>query len=131
MTLAISAPYPKTKVTSILPNPEFGNIRATQSKVQVKRSMTGKVWTYVNPNDRDSITLTFELSRQKDLEFGEFIRIYHTAFWKIVDHNGNNWKCQLVGEPVRRVARKRNNATSSSTGGEVIIVTIRLSVEAI
>jgi hypothetical protein len=93
--------------------------------------MTGEVWTYVNPNDRDSITLTFQLSRQKDLEFGEFVRIYHTAFWKIVDHNGNTWKCQLVGEPIKRVARGRNNPTSSSTGGEVIIVTISLSVEAL
>jgi hypothetical protein len=130
-TIAISAPYPRTKVTMILPAPNFGNIRASQSSIQMKRSMTGEVWTYARPNDRDVVQLSFSLSRQKDLELGEFIRVYHTAFWKIVDHNGNSWKCQLVGEPIKRVAHSRNNATSSSTGGEVINVTLKFSVEAI
>lgn len=130
-TITVSAPYPKTKVTMILPAPNFGNIRASQSSIQMKRSMTGEVWTYIRPNDADVIELTFSLSRQKDLELGEFVRVYHTATWKITDHNGNNWKCQLVGEPIKRIARARNNATSSSTGGEVINVRLKFSVEAI
>ena len=131
MTVSLAAPYPALKVTTILPDPEFGNFRASQSAIQIKRGMTGRVWTYINPNDRDAISLQFRLSRQKDLELGEFLRIYHTAYWKVVDHNGDAWKCQLVGEPIRRTARARNNTTESTTGGDVIVLTLNLSVEPI
>jgi len=131
MTVAISAPYPATKVTSILPDPEFGNFRATQARIQVKRGTTGEVWTYANPNDRENITLTFSLSRAKDLEFAEFVRIYHTATWKVVDHNGKEWKVQLVGRPIRRRATARIGATNSSTGGEAIELMLKLSCEAL
>lgn len=131
MTVAISAPFPAMKVTSILPDPDFGNIRATQSTIQFKRTMSNNVWTYAKPNDKETSSLTFNLTRQKDLEFGEFLRIYHTATWKLIDHNGKAWKVQLVGEPIRRVARGRVGATSSTTGGEAIILTINFSAEAL
>lgn len=131
MTIAISAPYPATKVTTILPDPNFGNFRATQSTIQIKRGTTGEVWTYTNPNDKENISLTFSLSRQKDLEFAEFVRIYHTATWKVIDHNGKSWKVQLVGRPIRRTARGRVGTTASSTGGEAIEVKINLSCEAL
>lgn len=131
MSIAISAPYPATKVTSILPDPDFGNIRASQSGIQIKRGMSGDVWTYTKPNDKEVSSLTFNLTRQKDLELAEFLRVYHTATWKLIDHNGKEWEVQLVGEPVRRRARGRVGETSSSTGGESIILTLNFSAEAL
>lgn len=131
MSISIAAPYPALKVTSILPDPNFGNVRASQSGIQIKRGMTGEVWTYAKPNDKEVSVLEFSLTRQKDLEVAEFLRIYHTATWKLIDHNGKQWKVQLVGRPVRREARGRVGATSSSTGGESIILTLSFSAEAL
>jgi len=132
MSVAISAPYPKTKVTTILPDPQLGNTRATEANVQLKRSMTGRLWSYVQSNDREIMVLTFIITRQKDFELAEFIRVYLTADWKLIDHNGDEWKVKLLGEPIRRdsVGRAASSNTNA-TGGETKTVTLSFSAEAI
>jgi hypothetical protein len=132
MSVSISAPYPKQKVTTILPDPLNNNTRASESDIQLKRGMTGKVWSYIQTSSKSRLSLTFILSRQKDLELQEFVRVYHAAkFWKLTDHDGNEWKVKLIGEPIRREAIGRINSNTSSTGGESRKVTLNFSAEAL
>jgi hypothetical protein len=132
MSVQISAPYPKQKVTIILPDPSFGNTRASESTVQLKRTMTGKLWSYINTSLKERVVFTFTLSRQKDLELQEFVRVYHAAeFWKLTDHNGKEWKVKLAGEPIQRSSVGRINSNDSSTGGESRRVKLIFSAEAL
>lgn len=132
MSVSISAPYPKEKVTTILPDPQLGNSRATESNIQLKRTMTGRLWSYIRSNDTEILKMTFIITRQKDFELSEFIRVYLTADWKLIDHNGKQWKVKLVGEPIRRnsVGRAATSNTAA-TGGETKSVTLTFSAEAL
>jgi len=130
MSVTLSAPYPKTKVTTVLPDPQLGNTRTTESNVQLKRTMTGKLWSYVQSTDKEILVLSFIITRQKDFELAEFVRIYLTADWKLIDHNGKEWKVKLLGEPLRRnsVGRAASSNTNA-TGGETKSVTLTFSAE--
>ena len=132
MSVAISAPYPKSKVTTILPDPQFGNTRKSESSIQLKRTMTGRVVSYIRSSDKEELQFTFIMTRQKDFELLEFVRVYNAADWKLIDHNGKEWKVQLVGEPIRRTAAGRSSSSNtSSTGGETRQVTLTFSAEAL
>jgi len=130
MSVTLSAPYPKTKVTTVLPDPQLGNTRTTESNVQLKRTMTGKLWSYVQSTNKEILVLSFIITRQKDFELAEFVRIYLTADWKLIDHNGKEWKVKLLGEPLRRnsVGRAASSNTNA-TGGETKSVTLTFSAE--
>jgi hypothetical protein len=132
MSISISAPYPKAKVTTILPDPQLGNSRTPESNVQLKRSMTGRLWSYVQSNANEILSMTFVITRQKDFELAEFIRVYLTADWELIDHNGKKWKVKLLGDPIRRESIGRAAASNANaTGGETKRVTLTFSAEAL
>ena len=72
MSTFFAAPYPRLQTTSVLPDPEFGDSRASEASIQIKRRMRGKVSTYVNPNDTQVLVLTFLLTRKKHAEVDQF-----------------------------------------------------------
>lgn len=128
MSTEIKGPYPNPKVTIILPNPQFEDARASESKIQVKRTMTGRLITYVQSSDRVTLRLPFILSRMKSLELEAFINAYQSARWQVTLYDGSVWDAQLVGEPVIRAAVGRGGS-SSTTGKEVVEVALTLSAK--
>ncbi len=131
MSVKFSAPFPKTKVETTLPDPQFADARTTQARGQVKRTMTGEIYTYGMASTKVELRYSFLITRQKDLELDQFLRVYHTATWKIVDHRGDVWEAQLVGRPISRKAVRKIATGSERTGDEEIEVTLFFSAEKI
>lgn len=136
MTMRIEAPFPKSHVTVVLPNPEFADAQGSQASVQIKRRMrpkagqnAGGAITYVQANDKRTLILRWFLTRQKDLELAAFLKIFHTANWKLILHDNSEWDAQLIGEPIRRRAVDRIHDTNSSIGGESIELTMTFSAK--
>lgn len=131
MSVKFSAPFPKTKVETTFPDPEFADARATQSRGQIKRTMTGETYTYGTASTKVDLRYRFFITRQKDLEFDQLLRVYHAATWKIVDHRGDVWEAQLIGRPISRKAARKIDSDTTRTGGEEMDITLFFSAEKI
>jgi len=135
MSTFLRAPYPTTKVTTVMPDPQEENSQGSQSKVQIVRGSTNvKKWTYVQSSDKVNLSANWVLTRAKDEELAEFIRVYHTAVWEVEythDDVVKKWKAQLVGRPIRRRTTGRQDKNNTTTGDEVVEVTLNFSAEAI
>jgi hypothetical protein len=128
MTTTLRAPWPNYKVTSILPSPEFGDGRAAESTIVIKRTMTGRKLTYVKPSDRYLLTLPFQLTRMKALEVEAFLKSYQAAPIFLELYDGSQWEAKLVNQPVSRVATERIG-TSTISGKELIELTLTFSAK--
>lgn len=124
----IKGPYPNSKVTILLPNPQFEDARASEAGIQIKRTMTGRLITYVQSSDRVTLRFPFQLSRMKSLELEAFINAYQSAHWHVTLHDGSKWDAQLVGQPVVRTATGRAG-NSATIGKETVEVTLTLSAK--
>lgn len=119
MSIKLEAPYPAIQTIIYLPNPLFNDSEAITDSIQVLRSMTGIVRTYVKTtNNRRSITFNFKLSRLKGLELREFIRSYYRSSIRLTDHLGQVWNVKLSSNPF-----------DFSTPGPVEQQTIQVSFE--
>ena len=127
MSTFFAAPYPNIKVTSVLPDAELGDGRASESSIQIKRTRTGTVKTYVRSSNRQTLTLQFSLTRMKDLELIQFTQAFHTTDWRITLYDGSQWQAKLVGEPIRHTATTRYDTNNADTGDELIEVSMTFS----
>lgn len=129
MTTTIKAPHPAHKVTTLLPNPEFGDSRASQSTLILKRTMTGRKITYAKPSDFYTLTLPFQLTRQKALELEALLNAYQSAPLHITLYDGSTWEARLVNEPVSRTATEKIATNNTRTGDELVEVTLTFSAK--
>jgi len=124
MSTIIAAPYPGTTVTMVLPNAKLEDMRASQQKIAVRRSMLGRLITYVKSNSRQTHRLSFELSRMKALELEAFVTIYYRAEWLITLYDGSQWIVQLLANPFEQITTDR---AGGWPGNEFVTVTLQLS----
>lgn len=108
MTTIIAAPAPLTRVTCVLPSAKFEDSHALSNKVDVKRSMLGRVITYVKSSPNRTLKLPFELTRAKALELQAFITIYYRAEWIITLHDNTMWRGRLLSNPFESVDAQRS-----------------------
>ena len=127
MSTFFAAPYPRLQTTSVLPDPEFGDSRASEASIQIKRRMRGKVSTYVNPNDTQVLVLTFLLTRKKHAEVDQFITAYHTTDWRVTLPDGSRWVTKLVGEPLLGSWTQKIDRGNPRTGDEEVDMTFTFS----
>lgn len=120
------APYPNPKDTMIFPRPLFQDIRRSEQKVTVKRTMLGETWTYVDSSDRHTLVLPFRLTRVKAIELGRFLDVYKAAPMQLDLYDGSKWNVQLVREPVARTSTN-GIGEITKTGGETVEVTMTFS----
>ena len=128
MSTILRAPWPNYKVTSILPNPQFGDTRASESTITIKRTMTGRKVTYIKPSERYVLTLPFQLTRMKSLEVEAFLQSYQSAPIFIELYDGSQWEALLVDAPVSRQATERIG-TNPLVGKELITLTLTFSAK--
>ena len=126
MSTIMRAPWPSPTVTSILPNPQFEDARATESTIIIKRTMTGRKLTYVRPTDRQLLRLPFQLTRMKALELEAFLKVHQGDAIFLELYDGSQWEAKLIQQPVQRVARERIG-TSTLVGKELIELTLTFS----
>lgn len=124
----LKAPYPASRVTVILPNPQFNDSRSSESVVTAKRSMLGRVITYIKQSDRTILRLPFQLSRMKALELQAFLNSYQSATVEVVLYDGSRWAAQFIGEPHAQTAIDRLS-DQTLTGKELVEVTLTLSAK--
>lgn len=79
----ISAPYPSAGRIITIREPELQDSETPESKVQIKRMMSGKPWTHIIDSPNDTYKWSFVLTRQKALEFLDFYRQYNGDKWQI------------------------------------------------
>jgi len=128
MTTILRAPWPNYKVTSILPNPQFGDKRSTESTITIKRTMTGRKVTYIQPSERYTLNLPFQLTRMKALEVEAFLNSYQSAPIFLQLYDGSQWEAQLADSQVSRQATERIGS-SPLTGKELIELTLTFSAK--
>lgn len=123
----LRAPYPGNKVTTILPKPQFQDIRKPESTIQVKRFINGGRKVYTNTTDTIQLTLPFLLTRQKSLELEAFLRSYQSADIQIDLYDGSRWKAKLTGRTFGYRAVDRYNVEHGLTGKDLIETTLTFS----
>lgn len=126
MTTTLKAPWPDFLVTTVLPSAEFGDSRSSESTITIKRTITGEVWTYAQPTDRQTLTLPFLLTRMKSLEVEAFLKSYQDAPIFIELEDGSQWEARLAQQPVQRVATGRIG-DDIRTGRESVELTLTFS----
>lgn len=131
MAVIIQAPFDTPRSTHWFPNPELANSRASQAQVTYKRHTTGRLRGYFDPSEKFNLVFRFRITRMKDFELSEIIRVYHTVPWKLTDHEGNVWRVELTSNPLPRPATGLFDKDSARTGDEEIDVTINFSAERI
>jgi hypothetical protein len=123
----IRAPYPKNKVTTLLPIPQWMDSQTPLADFQLKRTREGRSITHPRlVNDRE-LKLRFLLTRQKSLELEELFNVYQSGQFWIELHDATKWLVNLVGQPIIRTAVGRQTDSRTDTGEEAIEVTLTFS----
>lgn len=122
----IQAPYPQLKAAIALPAAQFDDSKASESEVQLKRTMLGRPITYPKTSDRQTLRLVFQLTRMKELELIEFFDIYQSTDVRIELHDNTIWQAKLVGGPLTRTPTGRHS-DDATTGYEVVSVPLTFS----
>lgn len=90
--IQFAAPYPNVKQLIYLPNPQFGDSDNDTHTINIRYAINGKPYTYVRTtNDRVRLLMTFEMHRQKALEFRLFLKLYFGSKIKLTDHLNRIW----------------------------------------
>jgi len=118
MTNFFKAPYGRVVVTSVLPDGEFSNSRSPESRVQIKRRMTGGAILYKRSSDRELLNLRYVVSRMKAIELSQFIAAFQAHEWELVLHDESVWRAKLVGEPIKQSATSKRDSGNAATGDE-------------
>lgn len=126
--ITIKAPYPQLNVSCALPNPKMQDSRSANQSVNVQRTMTGVMYSYVKNTGTIKLRLPFILTRMKALELKEFIRVYYRAQWVVMLHDESKWLATLLSDPFETVTEGR---AQGWPGGEAVNLTLELSAERI
>lgn len=123
----IRCPAPSFYHTSLLPVPTFDDSRAIDSTILVNEKVTGGKVVYPRSSTRETLTLRFELTRQKALEVQQVIKAFQAFEWEIKLYNDTVWQGSLVDQefPQKTTGRLGDNQL---TGGELVDTTLVFSV---
>ena len=122
----IRCPAPTFYHTSLLPKPLFDDSRASETSVLVNNKVTGGKVVYPQSSQRETLTLRFELTRQKALEVQEVIKAFQAFEWEIKLYNDQVWQGNLVESqfPQQTISKLGDN---QKTGGELVDTTLVFS----
>lgn len=107
-----------------LPNPQLGNTLRPLGNVNKKYAMDGTMRSYVSKSNDYSILYTFILTRDKALEFEEFITRYMDERMTLVTLNGERYSGYIMNNPFEfRYARR------GAPAGDTVEVTMEFQGE--
>jgi len=120
----------------ILPAAEYGDTFNAKVVNTIKRSMTGKIYTYIRTNASDKFTLTWVLSYAKALEFEAYFKnnLNHTNlatnYYTLGLWNGDIWQAKLISIEMPQTFEGRWQNTHSLKS-DVEKVTVTASFEGV
>lgn len=115
----IQAPWPNVQATIVLPNPQFADARARTNSLNLQRSMSGEIYTYVKKTTLERISYSFKLSKAKAEEFRQFIKYYQAYPMQFTNHKDEVWRVQLTNDPTTITYNILVNATIDAEGYKV------------
>lgn len=105
----LMAPWNLIQTTTMLPNPDLGDLRNKVLSVNIRNSINGTFYSYKKSNktyfnglsyDRYRVTWEFKLRRGKTDELKAFIETYSGYEWRVVDWKERVYKMNLINDPV-------------------------------
>lgn len=137
MSFTIKAPYPGVQTTTILPSPQWGNSEGRVQDINIKRSISGEVRTYVtrgtmpNGHPRSKMQWQFILTRNKAIELLEFTKSYHSSMVQIFDHVDREYRGYIMNNPLEITPVRRGAPNvQDMPRGELCEVTLEFEGEA-
>jgi len=97
--IVLQAPHEIVQTVTVLPSPKLGDSYRQQVKLNLRRSISNVVYTYVKSSSRQRLTFKLELTRMKSLELIEFINSYYASRIRLTDHSGQVWVGNIVNAP--------------------------------
>ena len=88
-----------TSQTIVLPSAEFGDGEGTANSVSVKRTMTGRYFTYVKTSKARTLGYTFVVSRRKCSELRDFVRKNLSTVITLTNWKGEVYVGQITSNP--------------------------------
>ena len=107
----LSAPWDLIQATTMLPNPELGNLVNNQIEVQARNSMNNTLYTYIKSNDREKLVYDIRLTRAKSLELETFIDYYIAQEYRLIDYDDVSYRVFLTNNPFEFTRQYFNNET--------------------
>jgi hypothetical protein len=95
----ITLEYNEKKVT--IRGPLFNNSEAMQLGLNVKRSMDGTFYSYVNPQEKSTLKISFTgLERIKILEIFAFLKLSAGKLIRYTDPDNKIWQGKIINNPI-------------------------------
>lgn len=83
-----------------LPNPELGDTRNIQSTMERKLASDGTRRTYVRTSGDQLLSYTFQLTVMKAEELKVFVDNNIGAFFRLHNHNDEDWWVRFISNPI-------------------------------
>jgi len=112
--IILQAPHELIQLTTVLPNPVFGDGENIASEMTLRRSMSGLAYTTIKTNDRHKLTYDFILTRKKALELQIFVKTYYDQNIRLTNHKDEVWLVKLLTDPFQFEINKRFERNSIS-----------------
>jgi hypothetical protein len=97
--------------TITLPAAELGDSYGAKVQTNIKRSMTGKTYTYVRKSDDDVFTMTWKLSLIQAYDLRNILVASFNQYIDILTWNGQRWNARVISTnlPLTHDARWQGN----------------------
>jgi hypothetical protein len=83
----------------VLPCPLFGDTQNYSGEMNLKRTMTGDVFTYVKKTSTEKLKYTFEIGTYKALELRDFLVNHSHEVLSLLNWKGETWIVFIVNNP--------------------------------
>lgn len=100
MTVILIAPHELPQTAIQLPSPKLNDTHNVSDDVIVRNSMNGVLYSYVKSNNRLEINWDFNVSKEKAIELEEFIKVYSSYNFRLIDWRSRVFKVKLINLPL-------------------------------
>lgn len=90
----------------VLPCPLFGDDEGLLSTLNIKRTMTTNVYTYIKQTDLNKLSYTFKISTKKARELRKFLMEYMSNIINVNNWKGEIWVTQITNNPVEEISKE-------------------------
>ncbi len=94
------------RTTVALPNPRFNDSENLTNDINIKRTLGGKIFTYIKSKERRRLILDLFISFAKSQELRIFLQAYNNQEVVLRDHIDQKWVGYIVNNPFEFEGRK-------------------------
>jgi len=115
----------------ILPAAEFGDTFAPKLQNTLKKTVTGKIYTYIKTNQASKISLTFTIGLKKALELQVFLKTNDfKSFYTLSLWNGEIWSVKIISSDINSALTTLSHE-GRWQGGEIDKMSVTVDFEGV